>query len=424
MIDKQQLIQDLIKNGGKCTNLSRSIQSRYPELYQWIMDSTKFLDNKQNLKINERVYCAANGITDRPLNNFGEFAVFRNIFIGYCYRESSKAANEIALKKLEEQANKRAIRQSIKDSAPILTETERKIKDSMTRSQRINPEIYAPDAVEFEDYVECPVSHIRFKKIRDSHITSTLGMTLEDFDALYPNFPKSSNKHKLDIRQKLATVDEETGKTIHQLAHERAQETLRTVDENGISGYQKIGVKTRETHMSNIDENGKNGYHRIAVNAIIVGNQTKVKKGIIIDPASRDEYYRYKNIITRLTEDQRKTLSRGHKTGLAGEINAMHIDHMYSIYMGYNNKVSPLLIGNIHNLRMIAWDVNVSKHTKSSITIEELLQKTSYTLEQSLAEYEYFMDKIRTDIMENRGSYASAMLQEFYESNLFTKQRL
>lgn len=51
-----------------------------------------------------------------------------------------------------------------------------------------------------------------------------------------------------------------------------------------------------------------------------------------------------------------------------------HIDHVYSIYDGFENNVPPYIIGNINNLQLI-WHVeNRKKGSKSNITLNELIQ--------------------------------------------------
>ena len=93
---------------------------------------------------------------------------------------------------------------------------------------------------------------------------------------------------------------------------------------------------------------------------------------------------------------------------VAGVKNAWHIDHIYSIMHGYKNKVSPLVIGHIKNLRMSPWEENLSKHGSSDISITELLMNTNYTEERSLAEYEIVMNLIRDDM--NKSSLLSVGL--------------
>lgn len=52
-----------------------------------------------------------------------------------------------------------------------------------------------------------------------------------------------------------------------------------------------------------------------------------------------------------------------------------HIDHMYSAYEGFNNGVSPEIIGHHSNLCLIPSAANLMKNTACSITLDELLQR-------------------------------------------------
>lgn len=260
MTENIKLINELIDKGGNCVNLSRSIKAKYPELFQYILDNTKFLDDKPNLKINERIYCIANNITSRVRNNFGEYAIFTDIFHGYSIREHTHSKYLSGVKTKQEKENKRIAKESI----PKLSERDQKIQKAIIRQKQRRPQLYEDDAVEIQDYVECPISGIRFSMLNEKHITGTLGMSVDEFDSLYPKLIKVSNNHKQKVKEVLQTIDENTGKTIHQTAIEKAQKTLHSVDEHGISGYKKLGQKTRATHMTNIDEHGRNGYQRQA----------------------------------------------------------------------------------------------------------------------------------------------------------------
>lgn len=52
-----------------------------------------------------------------------------------------------------------------------------------------------------------------------------------------------------------------------------------------------------------------------------------------------------------------------------------HIDHIYSIAMGFENNVSPKIIGHISNLRWLNSIENCSKGAKSAIELNELLER-------------------------------------------------
>lgn len=293
-----------------------------------------------------------------------------------------------------------------------------KLEQFISRNRKRNKHLYDDNMIAGYDYIVCPVSNERLSMIKSSYIVKILGMTVEEYDLLYPNIQKICQQRTENIKLGLLQVDDETGLTKHQLSAIKSKETLSKVDETGINGYKKKGQKTRLTHMSKIDEIGRNGYSQIASKAIIKGNITKAANGLILDASLRNEFYRYKAIVTYLTEKQRKHISSGYITGLAGEIGAYHIDHKFSIMQGYKNRISPLVIGNIQNLSMIPWEENLSKHTASSLNITELLELTGYTHEQSFKEFDIIIGFIKNDMSNNIPVSGIRILEKLYEATL------
>ena len=52
-----------------------------------------------------------------------------------------------------------------------------------------------------------------------------------------------------------------------------------------------------------------------------------------------------------------------------------HLDHIFSIFEGFYNNIPPYIIGNICNLRMIHYKINIRKHIHSDITKDELFNR-------------------------------------------------
>jgi len=289
-----------------------------------------------------------------------------------------------------------------------------KINQFIKRNCRRNARLYQPGLIQGQDYVVCPISSARLSMIKDNYITRVLGMNVED----YPPVQRICQGRKENIKQGLQKIDPTTGLTMYEAGQIKARTVLKQVDSDGLSGYKKKGQKTRATHMNKIDEFGRNGYSQLATKAIIKGNTTKAIKGLITDPTVRLEFYRYKAIVTHLTEKHRNTLTSGYVTGLAGKSGAYHIDHLYSILSGYKNKVSPLIIGSLCNLQMIPWQDNLSKHTKCSISINELFNRTNYTVKQSNLEFEKIISIIKYDIDHGVPVTGGNLLERYYESTL------
>lgn len=295
----------------------------------------------------------------------------------------------------------------------------KKIKSFISRNRIRNAKLYQPGLVNGVDYIECPVSNERLLIIRSDYITKVLGMTVEEYDQKFPNVQKRCQAHRDNIKKGIQTIDPQTGLTKYELGQQKARQILKSVDASGKSGYKRKGEKTRATHMSKLDALGRNGYSQLASKAIIKGNNTKAKKGLILDPSIRSEFYRYKAIVNYLTEKHRTALTEGYITGLAGTSGAYQIDHNYSIMHGYQHKISPLVIGNIDNLKMIPWEDNLQKHTASSITLDELLKLTNYTQEQSEKEFNIIIDLIRKDSVNNIPVSGARILEKLNETTLY-----
>ncbi len=299
-----------------------------------------------------------------------------------------------------------------------------KIEKFIKRNLGRNAHLYDDALIEGIDYVVCPVTNARLSMIKKSYIEKVLGMTVDEYDTRYPNVKKICDKRVSNIKNGLHAVDPTTGLTKYEISQIKAKEKLSMVGDDGLTGYARKGLKTKSTHMSNIDEFGRNGYSQLASKAIIKGNTTKAAKGLILDPSCRTEFYRYKSIVLYITEQFRHEITKGYKTGLAGTPGAYHIDHIFSIMQGYKDGVSPILVGSKTNLKMIPWKENISKHSASNMSLEELLEKSGYTLDRSKLEFEYFLNLIKLDIKNESQVSGARLMEKFYESELYRKQRV
>lgn len=246
----------LVNNGGNCVNLGRTIKSKHFNLYNWVLEKTSFLDSSPKLKFNERVFCILNNFTEKPLDEFGKPARFVNLFIGYSLKKISHNRQLLREKKL------RAKEEQTQQKQPKLKLTE--LEKFVIRNQKRNSHLYYNDRVEGVDYVVCPVSKERMSMVKSTYITQVLGMSVAEYDTLYPGARRVCEARKNNIRQGLHKVDSKSGKSKYQISQEKARKILSAVDETGASGYKRKGQKTRATHMSNVDEFGRNGYRRQA----------------------------------------------------------------------------------------------------------------------------------------------------------------
>lgn len=293
-----------------------------------------------------------------------------------------------------------------------------KLQEFIKRNKTRNAHLHNDNLLSGIDYLICPVSNERLSMIKSSYIEKVLGMTVIEYDTLYPGIRGVCNKRKENIKAGLQQIDLVTGLTKYEVGQIKARKILSEVDADGLCGYDRKGQKTRATHMGNIDEFGRNGYSQLATRAIIKGNRTKANKGLI--SLDRNEFKRYKLIVTYLTEKLRKELSKNYITGLAGTEQAWHIDHKYSILKGYQNKISPMVIGNRNNLAMIPWEENLEKHTDCSILLDELLHQCGYLYETSESEFNEMICIIQDDITNGIPPNGAFLIERFYESKIRT----
>lgn len=260
-------LQKLVDQGGNCVNLGRTIKSSEPELYDFVFRNTAFLNHKQKIKFNERVYCILNNIVGPVMDNFGKEARFKNLFSGYSLKEYTHSRNVVFNQKCLIMEQKR----KINDEEKQYKEQNRfkiKIERYSEYRKKLFANLYKNDYYFIGwDYVICPITGERFDKITRSYIEQVLEMSVDDYNDLFPDILRTSRKHRLNISKGVQSIDAITGKPKCKIAQEKAKEKLSNIDPTtGLSGYAKKGLKTKSSHMSNIDENGRNGYQRSAYN--------------------------------------------------------------------------------------------------------------------------------------------------------------
>jgi len=70
---------------------------------------------------------------------------------------------------------------------------------------------------------------------------------------------------------------------------------------------------------------------------------------------------------------------------------------------------------------MIPWKDNLSKHSSSSISFNELLTISKYNEKRSRQEYFYFLNLIQLDLKNKAPVSGAHLMERFYESKLYTK---
>lgn len=260
----KQILIDHIKNNNT-VNLGRSLTA---EQRQQVIQSTSFLKHPKNF--NERVYCIVKNITEQPFDIFGNKARFVNINQGYSFKVDT-AIKQLKgaitnLKKQKRSVDAIIIKnlKSFSSETSRHIETQKSIAKFKLQNRKRNSDLYQPSKQKDVDYIICPVSNERMSMIKTSYIQNTLGMSVDEYDNLYPDVRGVSEARKKNIKAGLHKVDPVTGKTAYQISQEKSRKILSQLDNNGVSGYKRKGQKTRATHMNNIDEFGRNGYRRQA----------------------------------------------------------------------------------------------------------------------------------------------------------------
>lgn len=416
----KNIVQKLVQENGNCVNLGRSLNASDPKLYNSMVDKTSFLSS--DVKFTERLYCILNDINSVKIDAFGNKARFINMFLGYSDKEKSKNKSDnkkipITRKSREETALE--IEQSCLDHANLVNSTDKEIgkkirKHMMQWANNSGKPLYSEDLIENIDYIVCPITKLRKTSIRSNYTESILGLTMNQYlDIVGKDFVLVCPGHKEKLKNSLKVIDEATGLTKHALSVSKSVKTLSIVDPNtGKSGYKKLGEKTRETHSVNIDENGLNGYQRLGISNIIKGNKTKQQRGLITLDEDRNDFKHYKNLIHWLTKRNSHHLNTM-LTGRAGTEDAMQIDHMFSIFNGFKNGVSPFLLGSKFNLQLLPWKDNLEKSTNCSLTLEDLYDKSGYTRDKSEDEFYIIMDIIDKEL-DNMVS-AGVLFEKFNE---------
>lgn len=106
------------------------------------------------------------------------------------------------------------------------------------------------------------------------------------------------------------------------------------------------------------------------------GLETKYKLGLAIRPELKTDWEIYKSQVMKITNKYyKKYKQRINPNNVTRKRNEYHLDHMYSIYSGFNNNVPPKIISHPANLQMLLESINISKSNKNKITLQELYRR-------------------------------------------------
>jgi hypothetical protein len=103
---------------------------------------------------------------------------------------------------------------------------------------------------------------------------------------------------------------------------------------------------------------------------------TKKNTGIAVDISQQSDFANYRKLVDKETEKNYKIYKNFiNPNGYNRGKNAFHLDHIYSVLHGYLNNVDYKIIASPYNLRMVLYSANLSKNSKSDISLEMLLEE-------------------------------------------------
>lgn len=89
--------------------------------------------------------------------------------------------------------------------------------------------------------------------------------------------------------------------------------------------------------------------------------ETMIRRGLFVDPASKDAWYRYSRRVRYLTSKQPLHLLEGFEKRGPVESGGWHLDHIVSIRSGFDRGLKPEEVAALSNLRMIPAIENIKK---------------------------------------------------------------
>lgn len=151
---------------------------------------------------------------------------------------------------------------------------------------------------------------------------------------------------------------------------EKFKSTVSKLEENGNTKASNMAKKAANTKKSTFI-NGKSVFELQLVKSI----NTRISNGLGIDYNETENYKRYCKLVSIVTSRQDLSLlPDNHLRGLKSN-DGYHLDHIFSKFDGFKFKISPLIIGDIVNLRFIPATANTTKGRKSEIMLEDLIFK-------------------------------------------------
>lgn len=273
-----------------------------------------------------------------------------------------------------------------------------------------------------EEKVSCPICGERLKEINTAHLRKH-GLDYHQVKKMFPDYDFIS-ENSLSKKATLSDLTPEQSKRLsygHTLEsrkekwgekegikrHLKAKKAYST--SKTLQGYidrlgEEDGKKEWKSKIEKISQSSKNYWDSLPKSKKIRGtlqwyqekygeeegklkwtqacnNKSKSLRKIPIELV--EEFSLYKLLVNRITEINLKLYG---KNILILELRGkqFHLDHMYSVYQGFVEKISPYIIGFIDNLELIPAKENCSKQLKCSQSLEQLVSKINQNKEYKI----------------------------------------
>lgn len=237
--------------------------------------------------------------------------------------------------------------------------------------------------VEGVDYVECKICHIRKKSITGQHIQKH-GLTFKEYKKIYDNPVTLINL----VREKFLGENNGMKKESARLKLSNSKKGIPNYKIRGVNNVsknevirKKISNKVKQSYINNPDLR--------EIRATTWGKSTFTKEyrekmydeGKWVRPENKSDWENYCRKIRQLTKKNfKKYYNEIPDADFRSRKN--HLDHMYSVYSGFINKIPIEIIAHYKNFRIVKHDINESKGTNNIITINKLIEEIKNSKEK------------------------------------------
>jgi hypothetical protein len=180
-----------------------------------------------------------------------------------------------------------------------------------------------------------------------------LGYSLEDAKIKICEYQISTSGVHKKYYQERGYSDEEINVILTHINHKKRNHIRNTkyLKEKYPDSWKEIYLKSSEKYRKRMEELG-----------------VWIEKSII------DDFKKYRSLVNRYTNES--LLFYGELVEkLEMRSKHFHLDHKYSIKMGFINDIDPKIIGSVINVEIIASKINSSKKEKCSITKQQLIKE-------------------------------------------------